>query len=42
MENSFGILVRFRVLLTTIEERPKVVKDTELTCMAVCFFSSLF
>ena len=34
--NSFGILVRrFRVLLTTTEQRPKVVRDIVLTCVVL-------
>ena len=36
VENSFGILVRrFRVLLTPIEQRPKVVIDIVLTCVVL-------
>ena len=36
VENSFGILVnRFRVLLTTMEPRPKVVRDMVLTCVVL-------
>ena len=36
VENSFGIIVRrFRVLLTTMEQRPKVVRDIVLTCVVL-------
>ena len=36
VKNSFGILVnRFRVLLTTMEQRPKVVRDIVLTCVVL-------
>ena len=36
VENASRILVgRFRVLLTTMEQRPKVVTDIVLTCMVL-------
>ena len=36
VENSFGILIiRFRVLLTIMEPRPKVVRDIVLTCVVL-------
>ena len=36
VENSFGILdKRFRALLTTIQQRPKVVRDIVLTCVVL-------
>ena len=36
VENSFGILVRrFKELLTTMEQRSKVVRDIVLTCVVL-------
>ena len=36
VKNSFGIIVnRFRVLLSTTEQRPKVVRDIVLTCVVL-------
>ena len=36
VENAFGIFVgRFRVLLTIMEQRPKVVRDIVLTCLVL-------
>ena len=36
MENSFCILVKqFRMLLTTMEQRPNVVRDIVLTCVVL-------
>ena len=36
MENAFGLLVsRFRVLLGTMDQRAKVVKDIIFTCVVL-------
>ena len=35
VENSFLLVKRFRVLLTTMEQRPKVVRDIVLTCVVL-------
>ena len=36
VENPFGILVsRFRVVLTTVEQRSKIVRDIVLTCVVL-------
>ena len=36
VKNSVGILIKpFRVLLTTMEQRPKVVRDIVLTCVVL-------
>ena len=36
VENSFGIFAkRFSVLLTTMEQRPKAVRDIVLTCVVL-------
>ena len=36
LENGFGIIIsRFRVLLGTIEQKQKVVKDIVLTCVVL-------
>ena len=36
VENPFGILVsKFRVVLTTMEQRSKIVRDIVLTCVVL-------
>ena len=36
MENAFGILVsHFNVLLGTIEQRPRIVRDIVITCVVL-------
>ena len=36
VQNAFGILAsRFRVVLTTMEQRPKVIRDIVLTCVVL-------
>ena len=36
VKNSFGILIKlFRVLLTTMEQRPKVARDIVLACVVL-------